>query len=86
MSGYEELVIAICKAAISDYTKEICKMLAGKKFSKEEIKNDTEFILYSDFMGMLFTKQERLNLFKRVMKKAEDGYYYHDTKEVWKKF
>ena len=37
MNGYEDLVIAICKAAISDYTKEICKMNKGLKFSKEEM-------------------------------------------------
>ena len=86
MSGYEELTVAICKAAISDYTKEICKKEAGEKYSVEEIKNDVNFILNSVFMEMLFDKEERLNILLRVRDKAKTGYYFNDSKEVWKKF
>lgn len=86
MNGYECLVVAICKAAISDYTKEICKKEAGEKYSVEEIKRDVDFILNSVFMEMLFNKEERLNILLRVRDKAKTGYYFNDSKEVWKKF
>lgn len=84
MSGYENLVVAICKAAISDYTKEICKMKKGLKYSTKEIQTDVNFILNSELMEMLYSKEERINLLKRVLQKAKEGYWYHDTKEVWK--
>lgn len=86
MNGYEKLTVAICKAAISDYTKEICKKEAGKKYSVEEIKKDVDFILNSVFMVMMFDKDERLNILLRVRDKAKTGYYFNDSKEVWKKF
>ena len=86
MNGCEDLVVAICKAAVSDYTKEICKMKNGLKFSPKEIQIDVNFILNSELMKMLYTKEERVNLLKQVLQKAKEGYWYHDTKEVWKKF
>lgn len=86
MNRYEALTVAICKAAISDYTKEICKKEAGEKYSIEEIKTDSDFILNSVFMEMLFNKDERLNILLRVRDKAKTGYYFNDSKEVWKKF
>lgn len=66
--------------------KRYVKKEVGEKYSIEEIKTDSDFILNSVFMEMLFNKDERLNILLRVRDKAKTGYYFNDSKEVWKKF